>query len=268
MQKIPEKVYKRINNNIYDVEGDRWWSTDFSLNLLRTLYNPFRVGYAKKIIEKHIKIEPGKTHILEVGCGGGILSEEIAKMGFNTTGIDPSMSSLNSAINHAKQENLEIKYEIASGENLPFPSGSFDVVLCCDVLEHVQDLPAVVSEISRVLKNGGVFIYDTFNRTYMSKISAIKILQEWKRWAIMPPDLHVWEMFIRPSEIMDLLKENNLEWKEHRGLKPNISYLRMLRILHQRAIGKLTYEEFGKNFRMVESSGTQIMYMGYAVKTS
>jgi 2-polyprenyl-6-hydroxyphenyl methylase/3-demethylubiquinone-9 3-methyltransferase len=100
----------------------------------------------------------------------------------------------------------------------------------------------------------------------MSKISAIKILQDWKRWAIMPPNIHVWEMFIKPKEIKALLKENKLIWKEHRGLKPDISYLRMLNILHKRAIGKLTYEEFGEKFLMVESPGTQIMYMGYAVK--
>ena len=266
MQKVTEEIYNRIDNDIYNVEGERWWQPDFSLNLLRTLYNPFRVNYANKIFE-HLKINPEEKSALEVGCGGGILSEEIAKLGFNITGIDPAISSLNAAIQHSKQANLDIKYEVASGENLPFQPGSFDVVLCCDVLEHVQDLPAVVSEISRVLKNGGVFIYDTFNRTCMSKISAIKILQEWKRWAIMPPNLHIWEMFIRPSEIISLLKENNLAWKEHRGLKPNISYLRMLKILHQRAIGKLTYEEFGKKFLMVESSNTQIMYMGYAVKS-
>ena len=74
-------------------------------------------------------------------------------------------------------------------------------------------------------------------------------------------------MFIRPSEIITLLNENNLTWKEHRGLKPNISYLHMLNILHRMAVGKLTYEEFGKKFLMVESSGTKIMYMGYALKT-
>jgi 2-polyprenyl-6-hydroxyphenyl methylase/3-demethylubiquinone-9 3-methyltransferase len=267
MQKTPEEIYKRINNNIYDVEGNRWWSTDFSLNLLRTLFNPFRVEYAKEIIEKIIKFEPVRIHVLEVGCGGGILTEEIAKMGFNATGIDPSESSVKTAIQHSIEANLKIKYEIAAGENLPYQDNSFDVVVCCDVLEHVQDLPAVISEVSRVLKNRGVFIYDTFNRTLMSKLSVIKVLQEWKRWAIMPPNLHVWEMFIRPSEIKVLLKENNLLWKEHRGLKPNISYLNMLNILHKRAAGKLTYEEFGKKFHMAESSGTQIMYMGYAIKT-
>ncbi len=207
-----------------------------------------------------------RINILEVGCGGGILTEEIAKLGYNITGIDPSVSSLRAAIEHSREANLNIRYETAAGENLPFHDCSFDVVLCCDVLEHVEDLPAVVSEISRVLKNGGVFIYDTFNRTMMSKISAIKVLQEWKRWAIMPQNIHVWEMFIRPNEMKAILKENKLIWKEHRGLKPNISYLRMLNILRERALGKLTYEEFGEKFLMVESRNTQIMYMGHAVK--
>jgi hypothetical protein len=82
----------------------------------------------------------------------------------------------------------------------------------------------------------------------------------------MPAGLHVWEMFIKPGEIKSLLKENQMTWKEHSGMEPNISYLKMLRYLHKRAIGELTYKEFGKKFLMVKSSSTQIMYMGYAVK--
>src|ERR1035437_586067 len=93
-----------------------------------------------------------------------------------------------------------------------------------------------------------------------------KILQEWKRWSIMPPKLHVWQMFIKPHEIKSLLHENHLDWKEHRGIKPDISYLKMLRYLRKRAAGKLTYEEFGKKFLMVKSRSTRIMYMGYAVR--
>lgn len=265
MQKVPDEIYNRINNNIYNVEGNRWWEPDFSLNLIRTLYNPFRVEYVKRIFDQH-QIKPEKTNVLEVGCGGGILSEEMAKMGVIITGIDPSEQSLNIAVKHAKDNNLKINYEKGTGEYLPFRDNSFDAVLCCDVLEHVKDLPKVISEISRVLKNRGIFIYDTFNRTYISKIGAIKILQECKRWAIMPPNIHVWEMFIKPAEIKMLLQENQLDWKEHRGLKPNITWLKMLRYLHKRAIGDLTYEEFGKKFLMVESNSTQIMYMGYAVK--
>src|SRR5665647_1571044 len=267
MQKVPEEIYSLIDNDIYNLEGEKWWQSDFSLNLMKAIFNPVRVNYAKNILET-IKINSEKINALEVGCGGGILTEEIAKMGFITTGIDPSEQSLNSAIKHAKESNLKIKYEKGTGENLPFQNNTFDVVLCCDVLEHVYDLPKVISEISRVLKNEGIFIYDTFNRTILSKISAIKILQEWGRWAIMPPNLHVWEMFIKPDEIRSLLRENQFDWKEHRGAKPNISYLNMLRYLRKRATGELTYEEFGNKFLMVESTSTKIMYIGYALKNN
>jgi 2-polyprenyl-6-hydroxyphenyl methylase/3-demethylubiquinone-9 3-methyltransferase len=265
MKRVPEEIYNRIDNDIYNLEGDKWWQTDFSLNLIRAVINPFRVGYAKRIFD-HLEMDLIKMSALEVGCGGGILTEEIAKMGFFTTGIDPSEQSLTNAIKHAKDNNLKINYEKGIGENLPFQNNSFDVVFCCDVLEHVYDLPKVISEISRVLKNGGIFIYDTFNRTILSKIGVIKILQEWERWAIMPPNLHVWEMFIKPDELKYLLHQNQLVWKEHRGAKPNISYLKILRYLRKRATGELTYQEFGKKFRMVESGSTQIMYMGYALK--
>ncbi len=265
MQKVTEEIYNRLNNEIYNLEGDRWWQQDFSLNLIRAFINPFRVGYAKKVLFQ-LTMSSENINALEIGCGGGILSEEIAGMGFNTTGIDPSEQSLNIARKHASDNKLKIKYENGTGEKLPFQNSTFDVVFCCDVLEHVRDLPVVISEISRVLKSGGIFIYDTFNRTYFSKICAIKILQEWKRWAIMPPNLHVWEMFIKPHEIRSLLQENQLTWKEHIGMKPNISYLKLLRYLRKRAIGELSYEEFGEKFLMTESRSTQIMYMGYAVK--
>ncbi len=266
MKKTPEKTYARIDNDIYKTEGNRWWDQDFSLSLIRTVFNPVRVNYAKRVIEGKIKTSPEQTSVLEVGCGGGILSEEFSKMGFKMTGIDPAENSLTTAISHARENNLSINYIIGSGENLPFPAAAFDVVLCCDVLEHVQDLPKVISEISRVLKAGGIFIYDTFNRTCFSKITIIKILQEWRRWAIMPPALHLWEMFIRPAEIKSLLSENNLRWKDHCGLKPDVSYLKMLLYLQKRAEGKLTYEEFGRQFHIVETRSKMIMYLGYAVR--
>jgi 2-polyprenyl-6-hydroxyphenyl methylase/3-demethylubiquinone-9 3-methyltransferase len=265
MKRVPEAVYNRIDNQIYNLEGDKWWQPDFSLNLIRAVINPFRVGYAKRIFNR-LEMNLVKMSALEVGCGGGILTEEIAKMGFITTGIDPSEQSLTSAKKHAKDNNLKIDYARGTGENLPFQDNSFDVVFCCDVLEHVSDLPKVIAEISRVLKNEGVFIYDTFNRTILSKIGVIKIMQEWERWAIMPPNLHVWEMFIKPDEIKYLLQKNQLIWQEHRGIKPNIPYPKMLGYLRKRAIGDFTYEEFGEKFRLVESRSTQIMYMGYAVK--
>lgn len=266
MQRIPEEVYNRINNNIYNLEGDRWWHPDFSLNLIKTILNPLRVGYSKKIIGR-LKIIPEEKSALEVGCGGGILTEEIAGIGFSTSGIDPSLQSIATASEHAHENGLKINYINGTGEALPFPDRMFNIVFCCDVLEHVQDLAKVISEISRVLKPGGVFIYDTINRTFLSKLVAIKVLQDWKRWAIMPPHLHEWKMFIRPGEMKLLLGQNHLTWKEHIGVMPNISVLKIWRYLHLRAKGLLNYEEFGKKFHMSESPFTIVMYMGYAVKT-
>lgn len=266
MQKVPEEIYSQIDNEIYSLESDTWWQPDTFLNLLKTLLNPVRVDYAKKIFKQHLSASHEKINVLEVGCGGGILSEEIAGMGFNTTGIDPSAASLNAAARHASENNLKINYIIGTGEDLPFRKNSFDVVLCCDVLEHVRDLPKVISEISRVLKNKGIFIFDTFNRTLFSKIIIIKIMQEWKMWAIMPPNLHVWKMFIKPDEIRSLLEENQMVWKKHHGIKPNKSYFKMLHWLRKRAAGELTYEEFARKFQLVDSFNTQVIYMGYALK--
>jgi 2-polyprenyl-6-hydroxyphenyl methylase/3-demethylubiquinone-9 3-methyltransferase len=211
-------------------------------------------------------IDPKGKKALEVGCGGGILCEEIAMMGFETTGIDPSEHSLNIAVNHARVSGLNIKYEKGTGEALPYGDGSFDVVFCCDVLEHVRDLPKVISEICRVLKPGGAFVFDTLNRTIISKLVAIKIWQDWKRWAFFPPDLHVWEMFIKPKELRTLLLQNNFEVGPFQGSEPNVSIPKMLGYLRQRAKGQLSFQEIGERFRLVESNDMNILYMGFAVK--
>lgn len=266
MRKIQEDIYSNIDNEIYDRDGDQWWQPGYFLNLITGVLNPFRTEYAKRTIDKNYTIQPEKIRILDVGCGGGLLSEEFARMGYLITGIDPSEVSLKTAINHAKGNDLAITYLKATGEDIPFPSGSFDVVLCCDVLEHVFDLPKVISEISRVLKKDGIFIYDTFNRTALSNIIFIRILQEWKRWAVMPPDLHVWKMFIKPSEIKSLLSANHLVWKEHTGMTPDVPYLKMLKLLRRRAAGKVSFEEFGRRFRMVKCRSIRVLYMGYAIK--
>ena len=265
MQKVASKVYNQIDNNIYNAQSDIWWKPDTVLHLLKTSLNPWRVGHAKEIIKKMGIDTMGKT-ALEVGSGGGILTEEVRKMGFITTGIDPSEQSVQTASNHAKVSGLDIKYEIGSGEDLPYGDHSFDFVFCCDVLEHVQDLPKVIAEISRVLKPGGVFFYDTLNRTFISKLVAIKMWQEWKRWAFMPPNVHVWKMFIKPEEMKVLLHKNGFEWKEHIGSQPNVSIPKMMGYLRKRAKGEWTYEDLGKNFWLVESKDMNILYAGHAIK--
>jgi len=268
MKKIAQEIYDRIDNDFYNADGNRWWQPDAALHLIQSSVNPARVGYSRKKLFDELKVNPQGKAALEVGCGGGILCEEIARMGFDVTGIDPSEHALEVATRHAEASGLRIKYEKGTGEALPYRDNPFNVVFCCDVLEHVRDLPKVISEISRVLRPGGVFCYDTINRTFVSKLLAINIAQVWKRWAFLPPKLHVWEMFIKPNELKALLGQNNLEWKEHRGMEPNASSLSILRYLRKRAKGELTYRDLGKKLVMVESRNMSIMYLGYAIKNA
>jgi len=265
LEKTKEEIYRRIDNDIYNGDGDIWWNDNKVLHLLKSSVNPWRVGYQINIIKK-LGIDPKGKTALEVGSGGGILTEEIAKMGFTTIGIEPSGKSIETATNHAKAGGFDIKYDQGFGEHLPYADNSFDCVFCCDVLEHVQDLPKVISEISRVLKPNGVFFYDTLNRTFISKLVAIKIWQEWKRWAFMPPNVHVWEMFIKPEDLKQLLVKNGLEWKDHVGSSPNVSIPKMLRYLRKRVKGEWTYADLGKHFWLVQSNDMNILYGGYAIK--
>ncbi|HWV30985.1 MAG TPA: bifunctional 2-polyprenyl-6-hydroxyphenol methylase/3-demethylubiquinol 3-O-methyltransferase UbiG [Dyadobacter sp.] len=265
MEKIAPKIYSQIDNDLYNAEGDLWWNPENVLHILKTSVNPWRIGIAINALKK-LNFDPTGKTALEVGSGGGILTEEIRRMGFITTGIEPAEESIRTAAGHAKAMGLDITYDQGTGEHLPYPDASFDCVFCCDVLEHVADLPKVISEISRVLKPNGVFLYDTLNRTFISKLVAIKIWQEWKRWAFMPPNLHVWKMFIKPEEIKGLLAKNGFEWKEHRGSEPNVSIPKMLNYLRKRVKGEWTFVELGQKFRLVESDDLNILYAGYAVK--
>lgn len=266
MRKVSQAIYDRIDNAVYDVQSDQWWRSESPWYQMIVTFDPARVGYAKKILIERLKIDPKATAALEVGCGGGFLTEEMARMGFATTGVDPSEPSLRVAAEHARRSGLDIRYRTGVGESLPFEDLSFGAVFCCDVLEHVRDLPKVISEISRVLKPGGVFYYNTLNRTWASLLGAIKIGQVWKRWAFFPPDLHVWRMFIKPREMKSLLRRNGLEWKEHRGMMPDVSIPRLLGYLRKRAKGEWTYAELAGRVRMIESRITAIMYLGYALK--
>jgi 2-polyprenyl-6-hydroxyphenyl methylase/3-demethylubiquinone-9 3-methyltransferase len=258
--------YARIDNDLYDALSELWWRPDSTLYQLKISFNPVRVAYAKRKLLSELRLDPGRSQALELGCGGGLLCEEIARMGFRTTGLDPSRRSLEIARRHAQESGLRIRYDAGTGESLPYRDAAYDVVFGCDVLEHVRDLPRVISEISRVLRPGGVFLYDTVNRTWLSKLVAIKLAQEWSRWSFLPPRLHVWEMFIKPREMRGLLRRHGLEWQEHRGMKPNVTPPRLLGYLRRRAQGDWSYAELGEKVRLVESRITALMYLGYAIK--
>ena len=265
-QAVSQEIYSRIDNDMYQYDGDAWWKGNNVYHLLKGSVNPCRFPYSLNIYTKKLKRNPSGKLALDVGCGGGILAEEIASAGFKLIGIDPAEKSLETAREHARIFNLDIDYRLGSGENIPFPDNHFDVLFCCDVLEHVRDLPKCIAEFRRVLKPGGVFFFDTFNRNPLSKLIVIKLWQEWKSTAMMPPHLHVYEMLIKPGELEELMKANGFGEIEFKGMSPNINPIKMIQLLRKRASGKITYEELSNQMKLKESNDTKVGYMGYGVK--
>jgi 2-polyprenyl-6-hydroxyphenyl methylase/3-demethylubiquinone-9 3-methyltransferase len=255
-----------VDNGIYDRIASTWWDDDGFMALLRTSVNPGRSAYFRKVLLERLLIDPGSTRLLDVGCGGGLLAEEFARLGCLVTGVDRSQPTLEAARAHAQRSTLAIDYVEGSAESLPFPSASFDVVSCCDVLEHVDDPSEVLEEIARVLKPGGVFVFDTINRTWRSKLIAIKLAQDWPT-RFIPADVHVWEKFIRPAELSAAMAAHGLHASEFVGLAPPKNPLPALAAFARLKLGILSFGEFGERLRLEAGSDLSVSYMGFALRS-
>src|SRR5256885_11003864 len=135
-------------------------------------------------------------------------------------GIDPSQGALDTAIAHAQERGLSqhIHYQQSYAEALPFADGSFSAIVCFDVLEHVQDLDATIGEIARVLAPGGVFVFDTINRTLIARVALIWLGERFS--AGVPHGLHVYHKFIKPAELHGRLTQIGLQVREMKGFMP------------------------------------------------
>jgi 2-polyprenyl-6-hydroxyphenyl methylase / 3-demethylubiquinone-9 3-methyltransferase len=255
-----------IDNQMYDRLSDTWWSEEGWLNLLRTALNPARFGYMRRVLLEDLHLDPAGKRALDVGCGGGLLAEDFAGLGFAVTGVDPSEPSLETARAHAEESGLEIEYLRATGEALPFEDATFEVVYCCDVLEHVDDVGRTVAEIARVLQPGGTFLYDTINRTRRSRLLVIKMFQEWPSTRLVDPDLHDWDMFIKPGELRAHIEAAGLEQGGGPvGMRPK-KLLPAVRAMRARAAGKIGYAEAAPDLLFTESRDISASYMGWAGK--
>jgi 2-polyprenyl-6-hydroxyphenyl methylase/3-demethylubiquinone-9 3-methyltransferase len=254
-----------VDNTVYDRMADSWWHEAGFLHTLAAL-NPARFGYMRRVLIEQLQLAPVGLRALDIGCGGGLLAEEFARLGFAVVGVDPSKESLAAARTHAASQGLAIEYQCAMGEALPFADESFDIAYCCDVLEHVNDLRQVIAEAARVLRPGGTYLYDTINRTLRSRLVAIKLLQEWRWTALMPPGLHDWNMFIRPAELERELEQHGLVPGGLTGLKPRANPLRLIRALRRRKRGLLSYAAAVREMDLGESPDTSVSYIGYARK--
>jgi 2-polyprenyl-6-hydroxyphenyl methylase/3-demethylubiquinone-9 3-methyltransferase len=238
-----------IDNQWYDQLGDTWWDERGPLGLLHEM-NPARFDYFQSVVGSLSGLK-----VLDVGCGGGILAERFAQAGALVTGVDLSYSSLAAASRHSKINAIEIDYVNAEAEMLPFPDSSFDLVVSSDFLEHVIELDRVISECARVLRPRGLFLYDTINRTFLSRVMVIWLIE--RTLGLVPKMTHNARMFIRPSELHQAMARHGISNCETRGLVPKAGRVAtLLSLIRKGSAGAFTIAD-----------NTAISYVGYGVKS-
>ncbi|WP_353814463.1 bifunctional 2-polyprenyl-6-hydroxyphenol methylase/3-demethylubiquinol 3-O-methyltransferase UbiG [Agromyces sp. SYSU T00266] len=253
-----------IDNDVYDRLGATWWDEDNPLNVLHGSFTPARMRYFRRVLSR-VGISRGR--LLDVGCGAGFLSEEFARSGFTVSAIDPSPVAIAAARAHAEAGGLAIDYRLGRGEQLPFADASVDVATSCDVLEHVADLGRVIAEVARVLRPGGVFLYDTINRTRRSRLLVIRAMQEWRWTRITDAEIHDWAMFITPAELSAVLDDHGLAAAETVGLAPRASLPNMVRDLLRTRRGRMSFGELSRRLDFGEVQDVRVSYLGYAVRS-
>ena len=193
--------------------------------------------------------------MLDVGCGGGYTCEFLAQRGAQVTGIDPSGPCITAARRHAAAMDLAIDYHQGRGEQLPFPAASFDVVVCVDVLEHVDNPAQTVAAIARVLKPGGWFCFDTINRTWQSRLLLIWLLEDWLRQ--IPRGVHDWRKFLPPQELGQFCQAAGLVDLQMHGFD-------LLGRTPPQQLGNLRHFWRTGDFRVRFDQDLRVMYIGTA----
>ncbi len=243
---------KKVDNTIYDEYGERWYSAyDDPIALLRA-ENEIKAPWIVEKIQGQGMLHP---RILDVGCGGGFLSNALARANFDVTGVDLSPESLKVAALH--DETKSVKYEVADAYHLPYADGTFDVVTAMDFLEHVEHPEKVIQEFSRVLKPEGLFFFHTFNRNPVAWLVVIKMVE----WMVnnTPKDMHVLRLFIRPRELQSYSEKNGMKVLEMTGIKPVLSSI---------PLTKLFSGSVPKEMRFELTKCLLLSYLGVAKKTT
>lgn len=229
----------RNNLAIYDEVAANWWSDD--IRWVRTLRNlvPGRLAW----FDRHI--DWTNKAVLDLGCAGGFMAEALVDKGAVVTGIDPAADAVEAGRRHAAATSRAIRYDVGAGEDLPYDSRTFDAVVCVDVLEHVGDLTRVLAEVERVLKPGGLFLFDTINRNPIASLATITMAEDILR--LLPKGTHDPTLFIKPAELRDAMTKACLVPGPMTGLGPR-GINRM---------GDLTFGPLPLTF---------VLYMGFARK--
>ena len=203
--------------------SEEWWDVNGKFKPLH-MFNPIRIEYITNKIKTHFKLRTDKSNyleglsILDIGCGGGLISEPMARLGAKVTGIDASEKNINIAKLHSKKNGLKINYLNASPENLEHIE-KFDIILNLEIVEHVNNVNLYIRSCYKLLKKNGLMFTATLNRSFTSYVKAIIGAEYILRW--LPIGTHDWNKFIKPEELEKFLSNEKFNTLDVKGLKFN-----------------------------------------------
>lgn len=211
-------MFKRKRSQAEIFDNFWWWDKNCFLYQM----TGDRCDYIESCVTRVLgKGALAQQEILEVGSGGGLICENLARRGVVMYGIDPAGGALKTAREHARQDGLgqTIYYVQGYAEKMPFADGSFSAIVCLDVLEHVIDLQATIAEIARVLAPGGVFVFDTINRTWLARAVLIWYGEHFPSGGLTP-GIHNYHQFIKPAELTRAITDCGMQVRELTGFMP------------------------------------------------
>jgi 2-polyprenyl-6-hydroxyphenyl methylase/3-demethylubiquinone-9 3-methyltransferase len=197
-------------------DSSHWWDENGPFKPLHRL-NPTRIRFIREQITPHdlTSLRPFEgLSIVDVGCGGGLVCESLARLGANVTGIDADANAIKVAKNHALAQDFDIDYSCMAAEDLE--SGPFDVVCALEIVEHVADIESFVQSLVRLCKPGGIIIMSTLNKTAKSYLLGIVAAEHILRW--VPQGTHQWQKFVKPSQLSRALRIAGADVEVVKGL--------------------------------------------------
>lgn len=199
-----------------------WWAPRGKFRPLHAL-NPMRLGYIKQEVSARLDRDPASARafeglrMLDIGCGGGLLSEPLARLGASVVGADASEVNIAVASAHAAENGVTVDYRATTAEALAAAGESFDVVLAMEIVEHVADIDLFVSACATMVRPGGLLVMSTLNRTLKSFALAIVGAEYVLRW--LPPGTHQWSKFVRPDELAAAMRRTGLDVVDEMGVR-------------------------------------------------
>ena len=205
----------------FSAMADEWWDPTGKFRPLHKIA-PARLQFFREQICRHFGRDEAADQalngltLIDIGCGGGLVAEPMAKQGATVTAIDPAENNIKAAEIHAKQQNITVNYQACRAEDMIERGETFDVVFCLEVVEHVPNVANFVDLISKLLAPGGLMILSTINRTGKAFALAIVGAEYMLKW--LPKGTHQWARFVTPEELQQCVKEAGLQPRETRGL--------------------------------------------------